>query len=97
MKSTCSDAWLNFWGDVYVASRLSRCGLSFEVFLENPEGWLARLGLEDAPEIMASGYLPLLPEQGRVRQQWRAAEPHGKPELAMRGGCSYPQIAMVGG
>jgi len=70
--------YLNFWGEVYVACRLGQARIEFEEFLENPQTWLARLGIEDALKIMAAGFLPLMPEQARVRRRWWSAVMSGR-------------------
>lgn len=62
-----SDRDLDFWGDLYVLGRLGeRLGVSFEDFVRSPHEHLRRAGMEDAPERMEMGFLPLLPEQERV-------------------------------
>lgn len=62
-----TDEYIEFWGAVFQACRLHSAGLELDVFLEDPKGHLARLGLSDALEIMAGGFLPLRPDQARVR------------------------------
>lgn len=57
------------WAEVYEACRLHLVGISYARFIEAPEETLNRLGMHDALEIMAVGFLPLLPVQARVRQE----------------------------
>ena len=57
------------WADVYEACRLHLVGISYARFIEAPEETLNRLGMHDALEIMAAGFLPLLPAQAKVRQE----------------------------
>ena len=63
-----SDNEIEFWGEVFTACRLYAEGVQFEGFLAEPELILSRFGMSDALEVMASGYLPLLPRQARVRR-----------------------------
>ncbi|MEW5824943.1 MAG: hypothetical protein AB1766_11465 [Pseudomonadota bacterium] len=74
---TYSDPEINYWADVFMACHLAREGLRFEDFLADPQGQLNRYGMDDAPQIIAEGYLPLLPNQARLRRQLllTAAEP----------------------
>jgi len=65
---TYDDHEIEFWGEVFQACRLAGEGVSFERFLEHPEAMLQSLGLQDATEVMATGFLPLLPKQARVRR-----------------------------
>lgn len=64
---TYSDDMINDWADVYQACRLQQIGIRFEKFIEAPVEILARLGMNDAEEIMSTGFLPLLPIQAQVR------------------------------
>ena len=57
------------WAAVYDACRLQLTGISYAQFIQAPEETLIRLGMEDALEIMATGFLPLLPAQAKVRQE----------------------------
>jgi len=66
---TFDDHSLEFWGDVFQACRLSSVGVTFEDFMQNPQRILQDFGMDDAIEIMESGYLPLLPKQARIRAQ----------------------------
>jgi len=61
------DHSLEFWGDVFQACRLASVDVSFEDFIANPQRILQDFGMEDAVEIMESGFLPLLPKQARMR------------------------------
>lgn len=63
------------WKEVYEACRLHRVGISYARFIEAPEATLAQLGMHDALEIMATGFLPLLPAQARVRQEIGGSQP----------------------
>jgi hypothetical protein len=64
---TYDDHSLEFWGDVFQACRLASVDVRFEDFIANPQRILQDFGMEDAVEIMESGYLPLLPKQARIR------------------------------
>jgi len=64
---TFDDHSLEFWGDVFQACRLASVDVSFEDFLANPQRTLQDFGMDDAVEIMESGFLPLLPKQARIR------------------------------
>jgi len=64
---TFDDHSLEFWGDVFQACRLASVDVMFEDFIANPQRILQDLGMEDAVEIMESGYLPLLPKQASIR------------------------------
>ncbi|HET19351.1 MAG TPA: hypothetical protein ENO16_01915 [Chromatiales bacterium] len=66
---TYSDNEIDFWGEVFTACRLYAEGVRFDEFIEAPEACLRRYGMDDAIEIMARGFLPLLPRQARVRQR----------------------------
>lgn len=70
-----ADEYLEYWGDVFAACRLAGEGVSFEEFLTDPRAVLEAHGQEDAPEIMAQGFLPLLPAQARARREWAAGQP----------------------
>ena len=63
------------WAEVYEACRLHLVGISYAHFIEAPEEILNRLGMHDALEIMAAGFLPLLPAQAKVRQEIDAPKP----------------------
>ncbi len=67
---TFSNEAINEWADVFAACRLHQTGMSLETFLVDPEQHLATLGMADALDIMATGYLPLLPAQAKVRQEF---------------------------
>ena len=73
--STYADEVIEFWANVFRACRLSSTGLDLEAFLEAPNAHLERLGLADALEMLAGGYLPLLPEQAAVRREIDARHP----------------------
>ena len=64
---TFDDHSLEFWGDVFQACRLAGEGVSFEDFIIGPQRVLQDFGMDDAVEILESGFLPLLPKQARVR------------------------------
>jgi len=64
---TFDDHSLEFWGDVFQACRLAGEGVSFEDFIIDPQRTLQDFGMEDAVEILESGFLPLLPKQASVR------------------------------
>jgi len=64
---TFDDHSLEFWGDVFQACRLAGEGVSFEDFIIDPQRTLQDFGMDDAVEILESGFLPLLPKQARVR------------------------------
>lgn len=66
---TYSDDVINHWADVYHACRLHQAGIRFEAFIAAPTEMLARLGMNDAEEIMSTGFLPLLPAQAQVRME----------------------------
>ncbi len=72
---TYRDEVIEFWANVFRACRLSTTGLDLETFLEAPQGHLDELGLTDAVEMLASGHLPLMPEQAAVRREIEAT--HG--------------------
>jgi len=73
--STYADEVIEFWANVFRACRLSTTGLDLEAFLEAPNAHLERLGLSDALEMLAGGYLPLLPQQAAVRREIDARHP----------------------
>ena len=64
-----SDASIDYWGEVFRACHLDGEGICFERFLQDPHGILHAFGMDDAPEIMEAGFLPLLPKQARLRAQ----------------------------
>jgi hypothetical protein len=70
------------WAAVYEACRLHLVGISYVHFIEAPEETLNRLGMHDALEIMAAGFLPLLPAQAKVRQEIDAPKPIPKVSMA---------------
>lgn len=72
---TCTDHDIEFWGEVFQACRLAGEGVRFEDFLANPRAILKAFGMDDALEVMASGFLPLLPRQARVRARLERPEP----------------------
>ncbi|MFO7582526.1 hypothetical protein [Guyparkeria sp.] len=72
---TYADEVIEFWANVFRACRLSGTGLDLEEFLESPREHLDHLGLSDALEMLASGHLPLLPEQAAVRREIDARFP----------------------
>lgn len=69
---TYADEVIEFWANVFRACRLSTTGLDLEAFLEAPQMHLDELGLADAVEMLASGHLPLMPEQAAVRREIEA-------------------------
>ncbi|MEW5837796.1 MAG: hypothetical protein AB1717_03070 [Pseudomonadota bacterium] len=73
--STYSDHEIEYWADVFQACRLAGEGVSFEDFLATPRAILHAFGMSDAPDIMADGFLPLLPRQARARMQLERPEP----------------------
>jgi len=70
---TYDDHSLEFWGDVFQACRLAGEGVSFEDFIIDPQRTLQDFGMDDAVEILESGFLPLLPKQARVRARLEQA------------------------
>jgi len=64
----CSDNEIEFWSEVFTACRLASEGLSFVDFMNAPWATLNQLGMSDAMDVMASGFLPLLPSQARIRK-----------------------------
>lgn len=66
---TYADEVIEFWANVFRACRLFTTGLDLEAFLEAPQMHLDELGLADAVEMLASGHLPLMPEQAAVRRE----------------------------
>jgi len=68
------DHSLEFWGDVFQACRLLGEGVSFENFIIDPQRTLQDFGMDDALEILESGFLPLLPKQARVRARLERAK-----------------------
>jgi len=64
---TFDDHSLEFWGDVFQACRLAGEGVSFNDFIIDPQRTLQDFGMDDAVEILESGFLPLLPKQARIR------------------------------
>ena len=77
---TYRDEVIDFWANIFRACRLSTTGLDLETFLEEPQRHLDRLGLSDAVEMLAGGYLPLMPEQAAVRREIDARHP-APPEM----------------
>lgn len=73
--SHVSDNTAHDWAKVYEACRLHLVGISYAQFIEAPEETLDCLGMHDALEIMAAGFLPLLPAQAKVRQEIDAPKP----------------------
>ena len=73
--SCVSDTTAHDWAEVYEACRLHLVGISYARFIEAPEETLNRLGMHDALEIMAAGFLPLLPAQAKVRQEIDTPKP----------------------
>lgn len=57
-QTTYSDAFLNYWGDVYLRQRVAQYGISFWAFLLDPHHHMRRI---DGGE-----YRPLLPAQIQV-------------------------------
>ncbi|MHB8743684.1 MAG: hypothetical protein ACYC9L_11230 [Sulfuricaulis sp.] len=77
-----SDEYLDYWGQVYTACRLSEPGIVFHEFLADPWRHLCELGLQSAPVSLELGYRPLLPRQAKVAQAlWKRweAEDQDKP------------------
>ena len=70
---TFDDHSLEFWGDVFQACRLAGEGVSFADFIIDPQRTLQNFGMDDALEILESGFLPLLPKQARVRAKLEQA------------------------
>ncbi|MFP4295510.1 MAG: hypothetical protein ACOC00_02810 [Halothiobacillaceae bacterium] len=91
---TWSDEYINYWGSVFQACRLHTVGLELDRFLEAPEMHLDRLGLADALAVMAQGYLPLRPDQARVRLAW-APGPEVPPAMCREVARSVPAFLRV--
>ena len=72
--SSYIDAESKYWAEVFMACRLEGEGVRLEDFLATPEDILHAFGMSDAPEIMAQGFLPLLPRQARVRARLERLE-----------------------
>lgn len=72
---TYNDHEIEFWGEVFQACRLAGEGVKFEDFLAQPQAVLRTFGMHDAVEVMASGFLPLLPRQASVRARLERMEP----------------------
>jgi len=53
---TFDDHSLEFWGDVFQACRLASVDVRFEDFIANPQRILQDFGMDDAVEIMESGF-----------------------------------------
>jgi len=71
-----SNEYLEHWGTVYVTARLLEQGIPFQEFLEDPRGFLKKLGPQPAPLFLACDCQPLLPRQVKVAQAlWRRWEP----------------------
>ncbi|MDG4866604.1 hypothetical protein P8631_01085 [Guyparkeria sp. 1SP6A2] len=85
---TYRDEVIEFWANVFRACRLSTTGLDLEGFLEAPQEHLDELGLADAVEVLASGHLPLMPEQAAVRREidmaYGTASPASIPVVVQR-------------
>lgn len=79
------------WADVYEACRLHLVGISYARFIEAPEETLNRLGMHDALEIIAAGFLPLLPAQAKVRQEIDAPKPVQKES---KGGFDFKKAIL---
>ena len=80
---TYADHTIEYWGNVYQACRLEKENITFASFIESPQSILEALGMDDAMEIMESGFLPLLPKQARLRRKLdgrmpAAANPNGQ-------------------
>lgn len=74
-----SDEYLDYWGEVYTACRLSEPGIVFHEFLEDPWRCLCELGLQSAPASLELGLRPLLPRQAKVAQAlWKRWEAEDK-------------------
>jgi len=67
------DHSLEFWGDVFQVCRLAGEGVSFADFIIDPQRTLQDFGMDDALEILESGFLPLLPKQARIRTRLEQA------------------------
>ncbi|HES76143.1 MAG TPA: hypothetical protein ENO09_03930 [bacterium] len=65
---TYTDHTIEYWANVYKACRLEGENVTFASFLENPQSILQHFGMDDAIEVMESGFLPLLPKQARLRR-----------------------------
>jgi len=77
---THQDQSIEFWGNVYQACRLEGESVTFASFLENPHDILTLFGMEDAIEVMESGFLPLLPKQARIRARLEQAVDDAVPQ-----------------
>ncbi|MEW6178272.1 MAG: hypothetical protein AB1670_06530 [Pseudomonadota bacterium] len=73
--TTYNDHDIEYWAEVFQACRLTEEGVNFEDFLATPRAILHAFGMADAPEVMADGFLPLLPRQARVRARLERPEP----------------------
>ncbi|MEW6446032.1 MAG: hypothetical protein AB1479_08375 [Pseudomonadota bacterium] len=73
--TTYNDHEIEYWAEVFQACRLTEEGVNFEDFLATPRAILHNLGMGDAPDIMAAGFLPLLPRQARLRARLERPEP----------------------
>ena len=81
-----SDEYLEYWGAVYVASRLLEQGIPFSTFLAYPWECLKTVEWQSVPLGLASGYRPLLPRQRHVAQalwkRWVASEGNESPRIS---------------
>jgi len=91
---TYDDHSLEFWGDVFQACRLASVDVRFEDFIANPQRILQDFGMEDAVEIMESGFLPLLPKQARIRARLERAVTFSL-NLGARPACKDVQISSL--
>ncbi len=66
---THTDEAIDLWGEVYRLCQIHALGLTFENFLADPWQTLRAMGQEDAPDIIQSGFLPLLPKQAEIRKR----------------------------
>ncbi|MGC9457745.1 MAG: hypothetical protein ACP5DC_09530 [Halothiobacillaceae bacterium] len=74
-----NDVFADFWAVVHRACRLEEIGIPLSEFLGAPELILSGLGMDDAVEQLARGYLPLVPAQAAARREWQDAEPAPGP------------------
>lgn len=82
--TTHSDHEIECLAEVFQACRLMEEGVNFEDFLTIPRTILHNLGMSDAPEIMAAGFLLLLPLQAKVRARLDRPEPMCETVNGMR-------------
>ena len=65
------DTYIEYWGEIFVSSRIIEFCITFECFLKDPWKHLMSCGQESAPDAIAEGMLPLLPAQAEVARRIR--------------------------